>query len=73
MLARINCRLLIAISIAFGWHAQSDGRDGRGRWAWELWQMSLAIHHALRTSERATQYTERRATLLRIHFNDGFK
>ena len=46
---------------------------GDGRWAWELWQMSLAIHHALRTSERATQYTERRATLLRIHFNDGFK
>ncbi len=24
------------------WHAQSEA------WAWELWQMFLAIHHALR-------------------------
>jgi len=29
------------------------------RWAWEVRQMTLAIHHALRTLERAT----RRATL----------
>jgi len=32
-------------------------RSERKRWAWEVWQTFLAIHHALRNSERATLAT----------------
>ena len=32
-------------------------RPKRLAWAWEVWQMTLAIHHALRASERATLAT----------------